>query len=379
MKFGHFFLPVSLDPSDDFRLIDDCLHEAEMVEELGWDAVWLSEHHFGGETAYADPLVFGGAVAAKTKRVQLGFSVVEVELHNPVRLAIQTALVDNISRGRLVVGLGRGSRYNVFEYKGFGTTMEAGRDHLEEAEELLVKAWTTDSLNYAGKYCQVSFPFIRPRPYQRPHPPLARACATDQSVIEMARIGRPILLYCPTIDGVKHALELYHDTLRAPGADEAGQAVATMWESVGISVTQTVTPYSAFRPGALLRREFAGVSPHGNSATFEPIGLGSLFYSSTSVINVGVEHPAFKPCWKPQLAQWMKKPDGRRKPRLAGGPTSNDPSPSPFVSTPARNRVIYFPLYQANLVWPIGPELGRWEPQGLQRGWLSNWEYAPHR
>ena len=56
MKFGHFFLPVSLDPSDDFRLIDDCLHEAEMVEELGWDAVWLSEHHFGGETAYADPL-----------------------------------------------------------------------------------------------------------------------------------------------------------------------------------------------------------------------------------------------------------------------------------------------------------------------------------
>ena len=164
--------------------------------------------------------LFGGAVAAKTKRVQLGFSVVELELHNPVRLAIQTALVNNISRGRLVVGLGRGSRYNVFEYKGFGTTMEAGRDHLEEAEELLVKAWTTDSLNYAGKYWQVSFPFIRPRPYQRPHPPLARACATDQSVIEMARIGRPILLYCPTIDGVKHALELYHDTMRATGLDD---------------------------------------------------------------------------------------------------------------------------------------------------------------
>ena len=370
MKFGHFFLPVSLDPSDDFRLIDDCLHEAEMVEELGWDAVWLSEHHFGGETAYADPLVFGGAVAAKTKRVQLGFSVVELELHNPVRLAIQTALVDNISRGRLVVGLGRGSRYNVFEYKGFGTTMEAGRDHLEEAEELLVKAWTTDSLNYAGKYWQVSFPFIRPRPYQRPHPPLARACATDQSVIEMARIGRPILLYCPTIDGVKHALELYHDTMRAPGADEAGQAVATMWESVGISVTQTVTPsqtvtpYSAFRPGALLRREFAGVSPHGNSATFEPIGLDSLFYSSTSVINVGVEHPDLQALLETAVstvdeeARWATQAE---------------------IGRWVYEQIIYFPLYQANLVWPIGPELGRWEPQGLQRGWLSNWEYAPHR
>ena len=213
MRFGHFFLPVSLDPAEDFRLIDDCLYEAEMVEELGWDAIWLSEHHFGGETAYADPLVFGGAIAAKTKRVQLGFSVVELELHNPVRLAIQTALVDNISRGRLVVGLGRGSRYNVFEYKGFGTTMEAGRDHLEEAEDLLIKAWTTDNVDYDGKYWQVSFPFIRPRPYQKPHPPLARACATHESVMDMARIARPILLYCPTIDGVEQALRLYRDTM----------------------------------------------------------------------------------------------------------------------------------------------------------------------
>lgn len=124
MRFRHFSLPVSLDPADDFRLIDDCLHEAEMVEELCWDSIWLSEHHFGGETAYADPLVFGAAVAAKTKRVQLRFSVVELELHNPVRLEIQTALVDNISRGRLTVGLGRHSRYNVFEYKGFGTSMK---------------------------------------------------------------------------------------------------------------------------------------------------------------------------------------------------------------------------------------------------------------
>ena len=220
MRFGHFFLPVSLDPAEDFRLIDDCLYEAEMVEELGWDAIWLSEHHFGGETAYADPLVFGGAIAAKTKRVQLGFSVVELELHNPVRLAIQTALVDNISRGRLVVGLGRGSRYNVFEYKGFGTTMEAGRDHLEEAEDLLIKAWTTDNVDYDGKYWQVSFPFIRPRPYQKPHPPLARACATHESVMEMARIARPILLYCPTIEGVEQALRLYRDTMFSTGFDE---------------------------------------------------------------------------------------------------------------------------------------------------------------
>ena len=146
--------------------------------------------------------------------------------------------------------------------------------------------------------------------------------------------------------------------------DEAGQAVATMWESVGISVTQTVTPYSAFRPGALLRREFAGVSPHGNSATFEPIGLDSLFYSSTSVINVGIEHPDLQALLETAVstvdeeARWATQAE---------------------IGRWAYEQIIYFPLYQANLVWPIGPELGRWEPQGLQRGWLSNWEYAPHR
>ena len=659
MRFGHFFLPVSLDPSDDFRLIDDCLYEAEMVEELGWDAIWLSEHHFGGETAYADPLVFGGAIAAKTKRVQIGFSVVELELHNPVRLAIQTALVDNISRGRLIVGLGRGSRYNVFEYKGFGTTMEAGRDHLEEAEDLLIKAWTSDNVDYTGKYWQVSFPFIRPRPYQQPHPPLARACATDQSVVEMARMGRPILLYCPTIEGVGHSLDLYHNamceagldeqtvercldnswvwrdtyvaetdaqamdeylpaferavahmnelrqewnptpritwdltapsgstalhskkhydavgeeeanfqsvgtgpwelveatsdvsrTVRAvpghwrktpewetmvwhdilynpesiqaikdenltgvefmtfpgensfylnlfgqqyntdhpahqpgpdgadprvplgenaydcthpwvscdrdvnsaewanarkvreattiaidrqklvnnlafgegapiyinhwigheprmaengldeltwefnperakellteagfpdgfeinmtlpgipwaPGGDEAGQAVAPMWESVGIKVTQQVTPYSAFRPGALVAREFAGVSTHGNSVPIEPISSDSLFYSSTSVINFGIEHPELQALLEDALNTVNAE---ERWPKQAA------------VAKWAYDNIAYFSLYQSNLVWPIGPELGRWEPQGLQRSWLSNWEYAPHR
>ncbi len=142
MRFGHFFYPMTLDATRDYQTITDCIAEAELVEQLGFDAIWIAEHHFTGETVYGDALVFAAAIAVKTQRVLLGLGVVEMALHNPVQLAIQTALLDNLSRGRLIVGTGRGSNYNAYEYIGFGTTLAEGLKRLPEAEDLLVKAWT---------------------------------------------------------------------------------------------------------------------------------------------------------------------------------------------------------------------------------------------
>jgi alkanesulfonate monooxygenase SsuD/methylene tetrahydromethanopterin reductase-like flavin-dependent oxidoreductase (luciferase family) len=105
MQFGHFFYPMKFDDAHDDQAIDDCLYEAELAEALGLDAVWLAEHHFTGEVVYGDPLVFASALAMKTKRVLIGFGILEMSVHNPVRLAIQIALLDNLSRGRLLVGL----------------------------------------------------------------------------------------------------------------------------------------------------------------------------------------------------------------------------------------------------------------------------------
>ena len=93
-------------------------------------------------------IALAAAVAMKTHRVILGLGVVEMALHHPVRLAIQTALLDNLSHGRLVVGTGRGSNFNSFEYVGFGTTVAEGQERLPEAEDLLVKAWATENLGF---------------------------------------------------------------------------------------------------------------------------------------------------------------------------------------------------------------------------------------
>jgi len=192
MRFGHFFYPMKFDDSRDGQEIQACLDEAQLVEELGMDAIWFAEHYFTGEVVYGDPLVFASAVAVKTKKIMLGFGILELPLHNPVRVAIQTALLDNLCQGRLVVGTGRGSNYNAYEYVGFGTSTGLGAAQLDEAEELLIKAWTEDNVKFEGEFFNVSFPSVRPRPYQKPHPPLARACTGDASLMEMAKIGRPV-------------------------------------------------------------------------------------------------------------------------------------------------------------------------------------------
>src|SRR5439155_1026353 len=80
------------------------LEQGVLAEAMGFEYLWLTEHNFTGECAYADPIPFAGALAARTSRARLGFAVIQMALHHPVRLAIQLAVLDNLSRGRLEAG-----------------------------------------------------------------------------------------------------------------------------------------------------------------------------------------------------------------------------------------------------------------------------------
>ena len=221
MRFGSFVFSISADQDNDQQVIEQTLREIELAEEVGFDAVWLTEHHFDGAVAYADPVVFGAAVAARTKRVLIGFAVVEMALHHPVRLAVQTSLLDNLSNGRLIMGTGRGSAYNEYEYIGFGITLEEGREMLDEAEELLVKAWTEDDVVHKGRYWDLSFPGLRPRPVQKPHPPIVRACISEESMVAMGQAGRPVLIGVQTLDTLRHRFGRYRAALEDSGLSEA--------------------------------------------------------------------------------------------------------------------------------------------------------------
>ena len=241
MRFGSFVFPVSHHPENDAAVIDSTLDEIVLAEQIGMHSVWLTEHHFDGAAAHADPLVLGAAIAARTRTLKIGFAVVELAFHHPVRLAIQTSLLDNLSHGRLIVGTGRGSAYNHYEYLGFGLTMEDGIARLDEAERLLVAAWTGENLHHDGPVWDVRFPQLRPRPYQQPHPPLIRACISAESVVNMARIARPVMIGIQTLPTLQSRLESYRAAMQDAGFSESAteSAYDQCWASRDLFVADS--------------------------------------------------------------------------------------------------------------------------------------------
>jgi len=219
MKFGDFLFPDSRDPERDGVVIDETLREARLADELGADVIWLAEHHFDGICAYADPIAFAGALAATTRRAKLGFAVLQMALHHPIRLAEQIAALDNLTKGRLIVGLGRGSSYNIYDYQGFGIDHREAQARLDEAEELLIKAWTEGEFRHSGRFWNLDVPLLRPRPYTKPHPQLIRAASGEASMLELARQGRPFLMNVQSAATTRRRFELYLQAMAEAGFD----------------------------------------------------------------------------------------------------------------------------------------------------------------
>jgi alkanesulfonate monooxygenase SsuD/methylene tetrahydromethanopterin reductase-like flavin-dependent oxidoreductase (luciferase family) len=224
MRFSTFLFPDSRDPGRDGQVIDETVREALLADRLGADIVWLAEHHFDGISVYADPMVLAGALAAGLKSAGLGFAVIQTALHHPVRLAEQMALLDHLIKGRLIVGLGRGSSYNIYDYQGFGIDHHEAQARLDEAEAIMVKAWTGDEFTHDGRFWQVQVPMLRPLPYTRPHPPVIRGSSGDASLVELAREGKPFMMNVQSLETTARRVELYRQTMREAGYGEAAAA-----------------------------------------------------------------------------------------------------------------------------------------------------------
>jgi alkanesulfonate monooxygenase SsuD/methylene tetrahydromethanopterin reductase-like flavin-dependent oxidoreductase (luciferase family) len=241
MKFSNFLFPESRSLDMDYAVIDETLREAELCDTLGFAALWLAEHHFDGGCAYVDPMTFAAAIAARTRHITIGFAVAQMALHHPIRLAEQVALIDNISRGRILLGLGRGTAYNFYEYRGYGIAPDEAQGRLLEAEDILIKSWTTENYQHQGKYWQLQLPVLRPRVYQKPHPPMIRACSGLESTLEMAREGRPFLMNLQSDAITRQRLDLYRQTMAAAGYNDEyiAQTVARCWAWRNVVVADT--------------------------------------------------------------------------------------------------------------------------------------------
>ena len=242
MRFGWLTLGHSPSPEADGRAIDEQAAEACFAETAGFDGVWLTEHNFTGESVYCDPIPFASVVAARTSRIRIGFAVLQLALRHPIRLATELALLDHLSGGRLDVGVGHGTNYNEYEFVGYGLRSSDSRERMEETLDVMLRAWTDAPLVHHGKFYQLSLPALRPRPRQRPHPPVWRAASSGGSVQACGRLGAPILIARVPLERVPERLALYEAGLAESGLDEPTQRerreAAAVWRWVHVADSQ---------------------------------------------------------------------------------------------------------------------------------------------
>src|SRR5947208_6820934 len=136
MEFGWLTLALSPSPEEDAARIGQQIEQVCYAEQLGFSDVWLTEHYFTGESVYNDSLLFASALAVKTSRIRIGFAVVQMPFHHPVRLAVQLALLDNLSHGRIDVGIGKGTVYNEYEFVGHGLRSHDSRQRMDGGAEI---------------------------------------------------------------------------------------------------------------------------------------------------------------------------------------------------------------------------------------------------
>lgn len=231
MRVGVFLFHESRDPAADDRVIDEAIEEARLAEAEGMDAVFLAEHHFDGNCVYVDPPTFASALAMATSRIKIGFAVLQTSLYHPLRMAEQISLVDNLSKGRLIVGLGRGSLVNLHEYSGYEIEPDSAQERFEEIEQILLQCWTNEKVVHAGKYWNFEIPMLRPRPYSKPYPQILRSVASEGSLAAQARQGRPVIMAAATAAGAARNVEVYRKAAREAGLgfDAIDYAISQCW------------------------------------------------------------------------------------------------------------------------------------------------------
>ena len=181
MRFGTFHLIGSPDMLPAERRVEETLEQIAAADELGFDDVWVAEHHFSNYGYSVNPLLLIAKASALAPRVRFGQAVLVTPFWHPVRLAEDIALTDILTNGRLDLGLGRG--YQHVEFKGLDVPFDESRGMFREGLELMQKAWTEDDFTFDGRQYRVPTPIsVLPRPAQKPWPPIWIATQSTETL-----------------------------------------------------------------------------------------------------------------------------------------------------------------------------------------------------
>ena len=284
------------------QAMDEAREFAQAAEDAGFWSIWYTEHHFGHEgfELTPNPVLMSADIVARTSRIRVGQAANIITFWHPLRLAEDLALLDQLSKGRLEVGVGRGLYGR--EALNLNTladprNSEQNRALFEETLEILIKAWSGEFFEHKGQFYEFPVPGVRwdhplspatkeftdeeghitkiaviPPPYQRPHPPLWQVIDTPRSIKWSAERGIQGIFWMPPISELKHRFELYRDT-----ASEAQGREYRLGE--GIALVRDVYVADTMEQA---RREFEDAVMNSYRWILHWRGLGNL-------MNVGEE------------------------------------------------------------------------------------------
>ncbi len=215
MKFGIFSTVTKADERSVHQLFKENLEQVEYAEELGFDSFWFAEHHFSTYSMIASPNIMVAAAARQTHRIKLGPAVNVLPFHHPIRLAEEGAMLDMISDGRLLWGIGRGIQPG--EFIPWRVDRDQSREIFAEVHDAMIRAWTQPTFSYEGRFVHIPETSLVVRPIQQPHPPIWVAGLSEPSVRWAARHNYPYMEVYTTLPTMQQHWDIYRQENAAQG------------------------------------------------------------------------------------------------------------------------------------------------------------------
>ena len=242
MNFGYFCNTTNWDKKPYTQLLDEAREITEYCDQNNWNSIWYTEHHFNheGMESCTNPLMMCADAAARTKNIRLGQACNVITFHNPIRLAEDIATLDQMSKGRVEVGIGRGvyGREAINMNKESDLKDQAKNFRLfSETLDVMKKAWSEDFFSHQGEFYTYPSPdfiwqhdmsppkenvvdlktnelkqiSVLPKPYQKPFPPISQVVDGERSIQWAAENGLNTIMWIPTVKALKKRFEIFKE------------------------------------------------------------------------------------------------------------------------------------------------------------------------
>jgi len=243
VKFGYFCNTTNWNKKSYSQILEEAREITAYCDQNNWNSIWYTEHHFNheGMESCPNPLLMCTDAAARTKQIRIGQACNVITFHNPIKLAEDVAMLDQMSKGRVEFGIGRG----VYGREAINMNIEADlKDQaknfrlFEETLTIIKKAWTEDFFNHNGEFYTYPTPnfiwqhdmsppnenfldlktneikkiSVIPKPFQKPHPPIWQVVDGERSIQWAATNGLNTIMWIPTVKALKKRFEIYKES-----------------------------------------------------------------------------------------------------------------------------------------------------------------------